>query len=57
MTKQPSGPAPSREEPPKDAARSAKVTAVRVAIQTGQYVIDKDAVADNLVTRELRPIH
>ncbi len=51
------GPAPRRAERPVDpavsAARSARVTAVRVAVQSGQYVIDKDAVAKNLVDGEL----
>jgi anti-sigma28 factor (negative regulator of flagellin synthesis) len=59
MAKQPTGPAPRREDVPakeKD-LRSAKITAVRVAVQTGSYVIDKDAVAENIVTRELKPIN
>jgi hypothetical protein len=57
MAKLPSGPAPRRDDGPVADARSARVTAVRAAVQTGQYVIDRDRVADNIVTRELRPIN
>ena len=35
--------------------RTARVTAVRVAVNSGQYVIDRDKVARNLVDEELGP--
>lgn len=52
------GPAPSRADGDAQPvtpsqARTARVTAVRVAVNSGTYVIDKDAVARNLVDEEL----
>jgi hypothetical protein len=50
------GPAPSRDDAPAtrpSQARTVRVSAVREAVNSGQYVIDKDAVARNLVDEEL----
>jgi hypothetical protein len=55
------GPAPrlhDREDEPEltdSQKRTARVSAVRVAVISGQYVIDRDAVARNLVDEELAP--
>ena len=56
------GPAPRLADEPnltdsqkRTAAHQKRVTAVRVAVNSGQYVIDRDAVARNLVDEELGP--